>query len=566
VDVQIAFQGGGAKLALLLPVVEALLELEADRNVRLNITRVSGTSAGAIAAVLLAERANILALVESIRGMSKDRSAFDAAIPRASTLGWAGKAKLITNLIAFNKPIANHKAAFKLVEDFLATAGVQRGKRVNQTARPCYLVAANLVSRRPDSAAPDTSIIQALAESAALPFIFRTSGEKFDGGLLENLPVEALLTPESPGNQFGEIVAISFEEPTFVDTPDSMLSLASLLLDAAITHKTRSSRQLIGTDNVFEMPHVFGKNLRVDSFDAESFFKFLNDENAYERAKTRTKAWFLEFFAKKSVEKNTDNKINSGAAIDPSQSDILSAQNRDLRRLAEAFHKQDSLIQTESILEVLAGTLTDDAHAKKMDTVKYIDTFKSPTDPIHIFVTRLFAANAASAKRKDIKIFDSEMRPIPFVAFSVMDEANETLWTLSCFLKPQLGSGDPEATITVLQEQEVADVMLPLRRQGSDYLGVKVNQAREAGLVEIRLCIPSAFGKLKLENGTVEAISELKIGSDPFVQRHEILVEGKQSHAVVVSCPPGFDAYVWQARNCRRDENVRVIYRRDPAT
>ena len=55
--IQFAFQGGGAKLASLLAVAEYLQELE-KRN-EIVITRVAGTSAGAIVAVLLAAEVDI---------------------------------------------------------------------------------------------------------------------------------------------------------------------------------------------------------------------------------------------------------------------------------------------------------------------------------------------------------------------------------------------------------------------------------------------------------------------------------------------------------------------------
>jgi predicted acylesterase/phospholipase RssA len=51
VPVQVVFQGGGAKICVLMAVCEVLKRFEADQ--RIKITRVAGSSAGAIAAVML---------------------------------------------------------------------------------------------------------------------------------------------------------------------------------------------------------------------------------------------------------------------------------------------------------------------------------------------------------------------------------------------------------------------------------------------------------------------------------------------------------------------------------
>ncbi len=52
IKIQVAFQGGGAKFAALLAVVETLQELQKSGDIE--VTRVSGASAGAIAAAILA--------------------------------------------------------------------------------------------------------------------------------------------------------------------------------------------------------------------------------------------------------------------------------------------------------------------------------------------------------------------------------------------------------------------------------------------------------------------------------------------------------------------------------
>lgn len=559
---QIAFQGGGAKLALLLPVVEALLYLEGTGEI--SISRVSGTSAGAIAAALAAGKANMGALRQFLIQLAKDRGAFDKAIPKVSSMNLLQKGKLLANLLLRNKPLARDSEISRILDDGLRAAGLSGTTPVGQLGRPCFILSANIARHERIIAAETDMLLQALMDSTALPFVFRTTGDRVDGGLLNNLPVEALLTPESPASEHGEIVAVSFSENSFLSPSTSALSLASTLLDAAITSKTRSSRMLIGASNVYDVPHVVG-TIRVESFDVESFFRFVGDANAYLNVYNDAIAWFRNFLTAKKAEQEAARRLSTAAGEPDDASQVLKAQSGDLRRLAEAYHQHQNLVQTESILEIVAYSLTDEGQAEKRDMVRFIDRFRSTAGPIHMFSTRLFAANAAAASAKDIKIFNSMKEPIPFVSFGVMDERDDARWTLHCFLKPVLGPDEPDGIITIVQEQEVSDVMLPLKRQGADYLGTLVSQAVMAEIVEIRLCVPASFGTLSLDNGTFEEIRALELGDDPFVREADIVVPGTAKGHVVEACPPKFTSYVWQARNCNRNETVRVIYRRKKA-
>ena len=53
-NIQISFQGGGARLALLLAAAEAIRELESGPEPLIKVTRIAGTSAGAIIGAFLA--------------------------------------------------------------------------------------------------------------------------------------------------------------------------------------------------------------------------------------------------------------------------------------------------------------------------------------------------------------------------------------------------------------------------------------------------------------------------------------------------------------------------------
>jgi predicted acylesterase/phospholipase RssA len=133
--VQLAFQGGGARLAQLLPIAEAVSELRTKKKIE--ISRVAGTSAGAIIAVLLAAEANVPAFVQYCCGLDakKLRGVFPAkgslaarsllTISRGETLGNLGRFKSL------------------LFEAFHA-AGVNAHDHISALEIPALIVAANV--------------------------------------------------------------------------------------------------------------------------------------------------------------------------------------------------------------------------------------------------------------------------------------------------------------------------------------------------------------------------------------------------------------------------------------
>ena len=103
----------------------------------------------------------------------------------------------------------------------------------------------------------------------------------------------------------------------------------------------------------------------------------------------------------------------------------------------------------------------------------------------------------------------------------------------------------------------------PLHENGADYLAQEFVQAAVTSVAEINLCVPKAFGPLILLQGTPEQLATLNLPVDALAARKRPLVEGKfQEDMVVATCPGNYDAYVWRAENCKRDEALRVVYRK----
>jgi len=582
-NLQIAFQGGGARLALLIPIVDALLELEADFEIEngkkkhkpkeINVTRVAGTSAGAIAAALLAGEANIPALVQYLRGLcvNDEGAALRKIFPSISSLDLWGKIGFAKRLLWDQKPIGDEKLLSRLIGDALEAAGIGRESMIEQFVRPCFLVSVTLGRRDRDPAPPKSKLVQALMDSAGLPFIFRLTGDRLDGGLLDNLPIDALKTPESPGSGHGEIIAIAFDEPNFVPQPGDALALAASLLDTTMTFKTRASRDSLSASNVYEIKTTIG-GISVTSFDIQTFITFMKDENAYARVKAETLVWFRNFIKLKEQQRTQ--------SVPPPQPHIGATRQRhrteserrledfeaNLRSIAEHNFRHPTLIVEETTFEVIAhGLKNPDDSDREPDIVRVIDRVRVGDQPLFLHAAVLFSSSTSVVISRDFKVFDSQQREVNFVAFDVPGETGAKTWHLTIFQNPLPPSHEKDETYTIQGTYEVRDFMRPLHQNGVDYLTQEFVQAAISKVAEIRLCVPQSLGPLELMQGTPEQFAELNltVEVDALAARKIDLVEGKwEQSRVVAACPVKFDAYVWRAENCKRDHGMRVVYRK----
>jgi predicted acylesterase/phospholipase RssA len=556
-DLQIAFQGGGARLALLIPVVEALRELEAEKKI--SIKRVSGTSAGAIAAALLAGNGNIPALLQFLRKVSVDGVTLEKIFPSTSNLGYWAKFRLGVKIFWNQQPIGDENALSELLSEALNIAGIDSGSSIGELDKPCFVVSVDLIRKDHEAARSDAKLVQALMDSAALPIFFRVSGNKMDGGILENLPIGALTTPETPGSSDGEIVAVAFAEPEFVPQARSPLEIGSALLDTMMTARTRASRHGLPANHVYDLPTKVGK-IRVGSFDVQSFITFINDENACALVKAEAKAWFSEF-----IESKEQQRTGSGPAegqIEVHQR--LANFQTNLRSVAEHNFRHPTLHVSSTIFEVIAHSLeAPDDPKRKPDIVRVVDKVRVGGEPLFMHAAVLFSGGNSPVISRDYKVFDSNQRHVHFVAFDVPGETGGISWHLTIFLNPLPPSHVKDETYTIQQTYEVMDFMRPLHQNGADYLAQEFVQAAVTSVAEISLCVPKTLGPLMLWPGTPAELATLNLPVDALAARKRPLVEGKfQENVVVASCPRDYDAYVWRAEDCKRDEALRVVYRK----
>jgi predicted acylesterase/phospholipase RssA len=178
-----------------------------------NLTRVCGTSAGAIAAAILATGLP----VSDFRNRLRDRGDrylkwINADVGKVG-IGWA---------LARGQPFLS-EAGFRKVLWDLFDHDTGRIESFDQLKIPLTVVAADIRNGRRVSyskTSGDRPLIDALVDSAALPLVFRGGAGGYhivDGGLRENLPVVEMDDERTSG----KVIAISFARMAVPETPSN---------------------------------------------------------------------------------------------------------------------------------------------------------------------------------------------------------------------------------------------------------------------------------------------------------------------------------------------------------
>ncbi|MCA1814817.1 MAG: patatin-like phospholipase family protein [Acidobacteria bacterium] len=279
--IQLAIQGGGAKICVLLAAMEAVQSLQADKKIE--VTRVAGTSAGAIVACLFAAGINMKTVKEHLKGLTTQQLAQYFPQPTMKKavyrLGWHGKPLWEKTFLEGELEGLFNKAGFYKLGDLKLRA---------------HVVAANLVESRPVVyGEPEKDIVSALLDSCGLPYCFRVWDKNntgnpviVDGGICENLPSEQL---EPFQAEDGPVVGISFS-PTRRKSVSTVWDFTGAILDTAINNSMNRAKRRLGTDRVHEIQTDIG------TFDFAKALRYLREQSGnYELVKERADKWFNAF-------------------------------------------------------------------------------------------------------------------------------------------------------------------------------------------------------------------------------------------------------------------------------
>ncbi|MHB8268719.1 patatin-like phospholipase family protein [Bradyrhizobium sp.] len=244
IPLQVVFQGGGAKISALMAVCAVLREYEEAGDIK--ITKVAGTSAGAIAAVMCASRKTSIG-----EFAQRLKSVAPKYLARMSGSEWWGYRRVI-----FGQPFFKNVALEDVFRDIFCpnptTPQLLRNLDIET-----QIYSTNLYSLAAQEISRNEPIPTALAKSCKIPYFFagfKSTDAEVDGGLALNLPVDGLKADEST---LGAVIGIGFL-PIFTDRKIShLLGYTEQLFSAAIQSNVNRSMAQLG-DNAFSIDTKIG--------------------------------------------------------------------------------------------------------------------------------------------------------------------------------------------------------------------------------------------------------------------------------------------------------------------
>lgn len=300
--IQLAFQGGGAKLAAMLPIAHAFRQ--AEQHGFITIARVSGTSAGAICAALMATGADF----EQVRKYvaSQGPAHLAALIPSKLQMliqqqksgrafgFWtlARNARLVRDVAIAGKPLLRNSELKRFIAGILA-AGREDHPRLIEDCPVDLIITASDVINSTGILHERGDIVSAVEDSCSLPVLLRSFGSLsnshyVDGGLCDNLPVDCLKSDSQ-----APIFAVFPETVEKQATNWNILSYFVSLLSASINHNVERSIAMVGPAYRFPARARFGLldfDQAVAQLDRADWYKIAFDD-AMERIEAFSKSF-----------------------------------------------------------------------------------------------------------------------------------------------------------------------------------------------------------------------------------------------------------------------------------
>ncbi len=463
IPIQLALQGGGAKITYLIAALEAVQSLEREGHLR--VTRIAGTSAGAIAGALYAAGVD----------MKRARDAFEAerddllrAFPPADA-----------SLRAFwclltRRPFWNAEPLRRLLARLLAPHA-----RLGDLAIPLSVVASDLTNMKPcvyDD--PSEPLLASLLDSAGIPFFFRTppaTGDAYrvivDGGVCENLPCDRL----SYNADDGEVVGISFAASRAGAPVHGSLAFSRALFETALNASELRAHLALGPNNfvirtdagTFDFPRAFTTGLGAE----------------YRETRLLAEEFFRRYVARTLEAEDAADDGEPGDGYAKAQLPI--AQLPQVIEPLRNWYRH----QERTRFELLSVSMVVTGASHGVDDVRQEIVFRPSVAPIHSYKINLTSA-WTSLNDGYAQLFDRNCDPVPFDPVPVTEGIEQMREVLLLFREP-LMPGDERAPFT-LRIRDTVPGALRLAKDGRDELLItRATRAdRPIGCVEIVVHLP----------------------------------------------------------------------------
>jgi predicted acylesterase/phospholipase RssA len=478
--IQVAFQGGGAKIFALIAAAEVLKSFE--REGRVEVTRIAGTSAGAIVGTLYAAGVEPALLRTELGRFPLRRLVKRSLLP--TRLAMLFKA-------AINRPIAKIAPLEEFLTRLLRSALGPKELVFRSLAIPTVVIATDVGRRRKKLYKEDDPLVPAMLGSCAIPFFFRTASTRnadgliLDGGLWANLPSDEL----EQSVALGPIVAISFLDSTEAEAPKNSYQLAKALLDSAIESSVVRARNRAGLHLIRLNPYG------ISTFDFEQAQRELvvpagrtYDANpAYDAARRDTRERLEDLIEESSREPQV----------------LLSniwkeADGRMMERLYRVYKSQElarSFKYLRHLVTIQADSLVMGGDGKAHDYLTQILKFRPSATEIDFILLSLSVADKEEIGFVSCKVTNTLGRDVPYEFFPVMNAGEPGL--LVAFTPPlKKGEGDFQLRV----RYKIRDSMPFLKKGERDEIALTIERAD--GVVdrmEFVLLVPETFGRVRVE-------------------------------------------------------------------
>jgi len=361
--IKIGFQGGGAKLLPMLATVDAIQELISSGEIV--VEGVSGTSAGAISAAVLAQ------------GYSARETAFQLtnnADDFVNRIAGFSKSKIrlalrLATTIPFSRPVAHIQELKSILTQVFTSidASFSTDKKLGDISIPIKIMVSNLV--KADSVelcsreTPNESLIEALVDSCALPIFFRSQSSlsgtaRVDGGLYSNLPMEPLMKGDSDN-----LIGVSFSPPLSEPNIKTTTHYMAHLLLSTIDQSVKRSATMVGTEDIFQI------DTELSTLDFASAGHWCPGQKEYEEVKKQSLTWLKKYISRK-------NAVQGSRGID----DLLRSNNSCYEILSRQTPRENISCGIVATVNVLAPR--GDARHRHYTEMKVKQRFRALNAPI----------------------------------------------------------------------------------------------------------------------------------------------------------------------------------------
>lgn len=409
VRIQLALQGGGAKFFSLIAALSAIQKLEQEHAIE--VTRIAGTSAGAIAGALYAAKVPMEKVVNWL-------SAPDRAELLQRLKGRHNYLKYLK--IFLGRPLIDPALLEQVLKDLFKLndidVGSERLKSFEATEKriPFISLYTDLQNNTVGQHGRDTTLLSALMESAGLPFVFRTfkstGRDRVDGGICENLPATIFQAKSDE-----PVVALAFIPS--VNYTNSLKSYGLSLMSTAIDHSVSRAKAHLGDEYVCEL------KTKIATLD---FHKILGQENEVEFNSTRDAT---EKFFRTLVRKERRRQLFDGDKwMECSKGS--SRWSNDLRQymenLGDIYQAQHG--RNRPTVQKLRSVITLHSKDGELDinrvTFKHTRTFSGGNSPIFATKIQLSTPPDAELENYSVKMYGNRSSPIQFMRTPVFDRSS----------------------------------------------------------------------------------------------------------------------------------------------